>query len=47
MNDDPWDAELELRTDRRNERRLFVREGVILVIVAILIALRVLFVHGS
>lgn len=42
-----WDAGRELQLDRRNERRLFVRELFVLIFVGALVALRVLLVHGS
>lgn len=42
-----WDPDRELRSDRRAERRLFYREILVLVVIAGLILLRVLYVHGS
>jgi hypothetical protein len=42
-----WDAEAELEVDRGRERRLLVREVLILALVGGLVLLRVLLVHGS
>lgn len=42
-----WDPDREVEIDRRVERRLLWREFVVLLLIAGLIVLRVLFVHGS
>ena len=44
---DLWDAAHELEIDRRVERRLLVRELCVLVVIASLVVLRILFVHGT
>lgn len=42
-----WDAGRELDVDRRAERRLLTRELLVLAVIAGLVLLRILFVHGS
>ena len=43
----PWDGGLELVVDRRNERRLLIRELALIVLLVGLVALRVIFVDGA
>jgi hypothetical protein len=47
QKDDPqaWDAERELREDRRFERRLLVKEAIVVAVIVALIVLRLTVLH--